>query len=219
MSNTKLHNIPDFHLLIMGFNLTKRMTFRQKILKLVYPLLMVYRKLVNKKNGFCNEKNIKPPESFYELSIELNDGRVILLKHFSGKKILLVNTASDCGYTAQYAELQKLSVRFAKEVIVIGFPANDFKEQEKGNDEEIAEFCQANFGVSFLLAKKTKVLKSIEQNEVFHWLTHKRRNGWNDKMPSWNFSKYLVNEEGVLTHYFDPWVSPVGHAVIKAINQ
>ena len=195
------------------------MTLRQKILKLVYPLLMGFRKLAPGKKILFNEKYIEPPESIHALSIQLNDGKVILLKNYAGKKILLVNTASDCAYTAQYAELQKLSVHFKKELIVIGFPANDFKEQEKGNDQQVAGFCADNFGISFPLAKKSRVVKSAEQHEVFHWLTHKKRNGWNDKMPSWNFSKYLVNEEGILTHYFDASVSPIGHIVVKAINQ
>ncbi|MDQ3683538.1 MAG: glutathione peroxidase [Bacteroidota bacterium] len=196
-----------------------KMTFRQRILKLFYPLVMTFRNLAPGKKILYNEKKIEPSESFYELSIELIDGKIISLKNFMGKKILLVNTASDCGYTAQYAELQKLSDHFKNQLIVIGFPANDFKEQEKGSDQEVAAFCRDNFDVSFPLAKKSKVVKSIEQNEVFHWLTHKKRNGWNDKMPSWNFSKYLVDEQGMLTHYFDASVSPIGHVVIKAINQ
>jgi glutathione peroxidase len=101
------------------------MTLRQKILKLVYPLLMAFRKLASGKKILYNEKYIEPPESIHALSIQLNDGKVILLKNYAGKKILLVNTASDCAYTAQYAELQKLSVHFKKELIVIGFPANE----------------------------------------------------------------------------------------------
>jgi len=197
----------------------ERMTTRQTILKLFYPVLMKLRYLLQDKKILQNEKYIEPLESFYDLSIELIDGKVFPLKHYKGKKILLVNTASDCAYTAQYEELQKLSVHFKEKLLVIGFPANDFKEEEKGNDQQIAAFCRDNFGVSFPLAKKSKVVKSIEQNEVFHWLTHKKRNGWNDKMPSWNFSKYLVNEQGILTHYFDASVSPIGHVVIKAINQ
>ncbi len=196
-----------------------KMTFRQRILKLFYPLVMTFRNLAPGKKILYNEKKIEPSESFYELSIELIDGKIISLKNFMGKKILLVNTASDCGYTAQYAELQKLSDHFKNQLIVIGFPANDFKEQEKGSDQEVAAFCRDNFDVSFPLAKKSKVVKSIEQNEVFHWLTHKKRNGWNDKMPSWNFSKYLVDEQGMLTHYFDASVSPIENVVIKAINQ
>ncbi len=192
---------------------------RQRILKLLYPVLMVFRKVSRGKKILYNKKKIEPLESFFELSIELNNGKVISLKKYKGKKILLVNTASDCGYTAQYSELQKLSVRFKEALVVIGFPANDFKEQEKGTDNEVATFCKKNFGISFPLAKKTKVLKSPDQNEVFYWLSHKKSNGWNDKVPSWNFSKYLVNEQGILTHYFDASVSPLGPVVIEAISQ
>ncbi|WP_315818648.1 glutathione peroxidase [Paraflavitalea speifideaquila] len=128
-----------------------------------------------------------------------------------------MNTASDCGYTNQYEDLQKLYETYKDKLVIIGFPANDFHEQEKGNDEEIAQFCKVNFGVSFPLAKKSVVIKSPEQNPVFGWLTHKALNGWNEQEPSWNFSKYLVNERGVLTHYFDPSVSPTSNVVITAI--
>jgi glutathione peroxidase len=155
-----------------------------------------------------NEKNIKPVRSVYDLSVPLNNGEELPLSRFEGKKILLVNTASDCGYTDQYDDLQKLYTQHQQDLVVIGFPANDFKEQEKGSDEEIAQFCRLNYGISFPLSKKSVVIKSPQQNEIFRWLTDKTRNGWNDKPPSWNFSKYLVNEEGVLTHYFDPAISP-----------
>jgi glutathione peroxidase len=134
------------------------------------------------------------------------------------KKILLVNTASNCGYTNQYSELQQLYQEHKASLIVLAFPSNDFKEQEKGSDEAIARFCQVNFGVSFPLAKKSIVKKGTGQNKVFEWLTHKNLNGWNEKEPTWNFSKYLVNEEGILTHYFDPAVSPLDPAVLNAIN-
>ncbi len=150
------------------------MTFRQTILKLFYPVVMALRKLRQGNKILQNEKYRGPAESFYDLSIELIDGKVIPLKNYKGKKILLVNTASDCAYTAQYEELQKLSLHFKEKLLVIGFPANDFKKQEKGNDQQVADFCRDNFGVSFPLAKKSKVVKSTEQNEVFHWLTHKK---------------------------------------------
>ena len=101
---------------------------------------------------------------------------------------------------------------------MIGFPANDFKQQEKRTDEEIARFCKLNFGVTFPLMKKTVVIKTAEQNEVFQWLTDSTKNGWNNKAPSWNFTKYIVNEEGVLTNYFGASVSPAGKDVIKAIG-
>ena len=130
---------------------------------------------------------------------------------------MLVNTASDCGYTEQYEALQKIYEENKEKLAVIGFPANDFKEQEKGTDEEIAQFCKLNFGVTFPLMKKSVVKKVAEQNEVFKWLTDSAKNGWNNKPPSWNFAKYIVNEEGVLTNYFGSSVSPAGKEVKKAI--
>ena len=119
-----------------------------------------------------------------------------------------MNTASDCGYTAQYDDLQKMYMENKDKLIILGFPSNDFGNQEKGNDEEIAQFCKINFGITFPLMKKTVVKKTSAQNSVFRWLTDKKENGWNDHQPDWNFSKYFVNEEGILTHYFGPSISP-----------
>jgi len=103
--------------------------------------------------------------------------------------------------------------------VIIGFPANDFKEQEKGSDEEIAQFCKLNYGVDFPLAKKGTVIKGNNQQRVFQWLSDKSKNGWNDKQPSWNFSKYLINEQGILMNYFDPAISPLSGEVKKAITR
>ena len=115
--------------------------------------------------------------------------------------------------------MQKLADDQKDKLLVIGFPANDFKEQEKGTDEEIAQFCKMNFGVSFPLAKKSVVIRSAQQNPVYQWLTDSTRNGWNKKPPTWNFTKYLVNEEGKLTHYFGPSVSPLSKDVLDAVSQ
>ena len=131
---------------------------------------------------------------------------------------MLVNTASDCGYTNQYAELQKLYMHSKEDMEIIAFPANDFKHQEKQEDAMIKDFCSRNFGVSFPLAQKIHVIKGEQQDPVFRWLTHKELNGWNDQPPSWNFSKFLINEQGILTHYFDPAISPLSGEVIKAVH-
>ena len=196
------------------------MTLRQRILRIVYPFLIHFTKLLKKNTKVSENKNgVKPVESIYDLNVHLNNGAILPLSTFKGKKILLVNTASDCGYTAQYADLQKLYQNAKEDLAIIGFPANDFKEQEKGSDEEIAKFCSLNFGVSFPIARKSRVVKSDRQHPVFQWLTNKELNGWNNQQPSWNFSKYLINEEGTLTHYFDPSVLPVSDEVLKAINQ
>jgi glutathione peroxidase len=131
----------------------------------------------------------------------------------------LVNTASNCGYTNQYEELQQLYEQYNNRLVILGFPSNDFKEQEKGNDDEIARFCKINYGVTFPLMKKSVVIKGAGQNPVFQWLSDAAQNGWNTKTPSWNFSKYLVNESGMLTHYFDPAISPLSKEVLAAINK
>lgn len=196
------------------------MTLRQTFLKSVYPVWMALNKLSKKRIKLLkNEKNIQPPESFYNLSTQLNNGSELKFNLLKGKKVLIVNTASDCVYTDQYDELQKLFEGHKDTLMIIGFPANDFKEQEKGNDEEIAQFCKINFGVTFPLAKKDSVIKGSHQQKVFQWLTDKSKNGWNNKQPSWNFSKYLINERGVLTHYFDSAISPMGDEISKAINE
>ena len=193
------------------------MTYRQKILKAVYPLFM----WANKQSG-KNTENIsgheEAPVSFYTLKAASNSGDTIHFDSFKGKKILLVNTASNCGFTDQYRALQELSDKFKDSLVVLGFPSNDFKEQEKGTDSEIAQFCKLNYGVTFPLFKKSVVINSDAQNNVYQWLTKKDSNGWNDKVPVWNFTKYLVDENGQLTNYFGPSVSPLSEEVLKAIR-
>jgi len=197
------------------------MTGRQKLLKVFYPVLMSINKLFGSNNSKIktNMKNVKPQISFYSLDATSNNGTDIPFDQFKGKKVLLVNTASNCGYTGQYDELQKLYAQFRGQLVILGFPANDFGEQEKGTDEEIASFCKVNYGVSFPMAKKSRVVRGADQNKVFEWLTNKNKNGWNDQQPVWNFSKYLVNEKGELTNYFDPSISPLSSEVIAAIGQ
>jgi glutathione peroxidase len=194
------------------------MTIRQRLLKFVYPALMWVTRLGNKNTEIITHSAQVPPVSFYGLQAVSIEGKTIDWTSLRGKKVLLVNTASDCGYTAQYATLQALQDRFADRLVIIGFPANDFKEQEKGDNASIASFCQRNYGVRFLLAQKTSVVPGAQQDPVYRWLTDPSQNGWNRKAPSWNFSKYLVDEQGRLTHYFDPSVSPLDESVIKALQ-
>ncbi len=199
---------------------SNHMTVKQKFLKAVYPVFTGYKKLFQKDTKVVsNDKNVQPTESLYNLSVKLNNGSELNFDELKGKKILLVNTASDCGFTAQYDDLEKLYEQNKNKLIILGFPANDFKDQEKGSDEEIARFCKLNFGVTFPLATKGSVVRGKDQQPVFQWLTDKSKNGWNNKQPSWNFSKYLINEQGVLTNYFDPAVSPLSKEVEKAIEQ
>jgi glutathione peroxidase len=195
-------------------------TLRQTSLRLVYPWLMkLTRRLGKNAAVLSNTSNQLFQTPIHAVAVPLNNGKTLLLQELKGKKLLLVNTASDCGYTAQYSELQQLQEQYGDMLQVIGFPANDFKEQEKGSDEAIAQFCQVNFGVTFPLAKKSSVVKGPHQHPVYRWLTEKEQNGWNDKAPSWNFSKYLVDEQGVLTHYFDPSVAPLGPEIKEALKK
>ena len=143
------------------------MTFRQKLLKGIYPVLMW---LTGKKGGKMTEVlkgNLPAPVSFYSLKAELNNGSVMDFATLRGKQVLLVNTASNCGYTHQYKALQELYEKHQPGLVVIGFPANDFKEQEKGTDEEIASFCQVNYGVKFPLVKKASVIPGESQQVIF----------------------------------------------------
>ncbi len=196
-----------------------KMTYRQKILKAVYPALMWWTKITGKNTKTATNEKAAPLVSFYNLKSTLNNGQELDFSQLKGKKVLIVNTASDCGYTNQYDDLQKLNEQYKDKLVILGFPANDFKEQEKGSDEEIAQFCKLNFGVTFPLMKKSSVIKNAQQNPIFQWLTDSTRNGWNQKAPSWNFSKYLINEEGALTNYFDPSVSPLSEEVKKSIEK
>ena len=196
------------------------MTIRQRILKAVYPAFTWFGRVTGKNSKvFTNESPKQPTQSFYDLSITLNNGNTTSLSNYKGKKVLIVNTASDCGYTDQYDDLQKLYEQNKDRLVIIGFPANDFKEQEKGTDEDIEKFCRLNYGVTFPLAKKSTVIEGPEQNPVFQWLTDKNKNGWTNKKPTWNFSKYLINEQGVLVNYFDPSISPTGKEVTEAIRK
>jgi glutathione peroxidase len=194
------------------------MTFRQRLIRSIYPLMMKITGSFNKDAKVLrNKKNVNPVHPIYNLKVVDNTNKEIQLSEFKNKKILLVNTASDCGYTPQYAELQKLHEQFKDKLVIIGFPANDFKQQEKGNDEEIAKFCKINYGITFPLIKKSTVVKSENQNPIFNWLTDPAKNGWNKHQPDWNFSKYLIDEEGRLTYFFGPAISPLGNEIISAI--
>jgi glutathione peroxidase len=199
---------------------TMEMTPRQKILKAFYPAISGLNKLFGTNVSVSsNEARVKPVRSIYDLEITMINGSKKKMSDFRGKKLLLVNTASDCGYTGQYEHLQALYEKEGNNIEIIGFPANDFKEQEKGSDDDIATFCKRNYGVSFPLATKGSVVKGNEQQAVYQWLTHKEQNGWNGRQPSWNFCKYLVSEDGVLLNYFGPAVEPNNQAFLDALKK
>ena len=159
----------------------------------------------------------KPIEPFYNLSAITNNGSLIRFSEFAGKKVLIVNVASECGFTPQYKELEKLQKMGLDNFVVLGFPSNDFGGQEPGSDKNIAEFCEINFGVTFQLFSKGKVIGQARQ-PVYEWLTNPLLNGWNSQPPTWNFCKYFVDEKGKLSAFYSSSVSPLSNDIVKAIS-
>lgn len=194
------------------------MTYKQQLLKWLYPLVIRFASLTGKGNKKLESHTIAT-RSFYDLNATLNNGNLLDFASLKNKKIMIVNTASDCGYTNQYEALQALYEKYKDRLVVLGFPANDFAGQEKGTDTSIAEFCKVNFGVTFPILKKTVVLKKETQHEVFQWLTDDTKNGWNNEAPSWNFCKYIIDEKGNLTHFFESGIDPMGVEVKSAIEE
>ena len=195
------------------------MTVKQQILKQLYKLIMLKGKLFP--SAFDTQKNelhMAGLQSFYDLTTTANNGSTVNFAEFKGKKIIIVNTASNCGYTAQYDELETLYRQYKNKLIVLAFPANDFQNQEQGNDDSIAQFCRLNYGISFPIMQKSSVVKSNDQNPVFKWLSYDSCNGWCHQQPTWNFCKYIVDEDGNLTHFFSQNISPLSKIFIEAVE-
>ena len=154
---------------------------------------------------------------FYDLEFESIDDKIISLSNFKGKYILIVNTASRCGYTRQYKDLQKIHEDYNDKLIVIGFPCNDFGSQEKGSNQEILSFCQKNYGVDFLLSKKIKI-KGEQCHPIFNWLTKKSNNGVLNYKVSWNFNKFLIDPHGELLGAYSSSTKPFDTEIISQIK-
>ncbi len=144
----------------------------------------------------------------YDYSFKSIDGETISLKQFKGKKILFVNVASKCGFTGQYEQLQELHEKYGDKLVLIGFPCDQFGGQEPGSEEEIKGFCQKNYGVEFLMASKINV-KGKEQHLIYQWLTQEALNNIEDSNVAWNFSKYLIDENGSYIKHFKSKVNPM----------
>src|SRR5688572_13581511 len=151
-----------------------------------------------------------PSVSIYDFKINSIDGKEIDFAQFKGKNLLIVNVASKCGYTPQYADLEKLHEDFSSKVVVLGFPANNFGSQEPGNNLEIAEFCQKNYGVKFQMFEKISV-KGEDQHALYQWLKEKT-----GQEPSWNFCKYLVKPDGTVK-FFSSKVKPLDGEIVNAL--
>jgi glutathione peroxidase len=184
-----------------------------KKLKYLFLKMISPKAVVSKPSGINTMKG----KSLYDIKMNGIDGKEIDFTSFKGKKLLIVNTASECGYTPQFTELQHLQENYGKKITVLGFPANNFGGQEPGANNEIGAFCQKNYGVTFQLFEKSDVVGK-DQNPVYQWLTNKEQNGWNEEKPNWNFCKYLVNEKGELLNFYSSAVSPLSEEILKQLN-
>ena len=171
-------------------------------------------KTMNEAETGPTHKGKNTMKNLYDIPIHSLNGEPIELSKFEGKKILIVNVASECGFTKQYKELQKLSDTYPDSLVVIGVPCNQFGNQEPGNAQEIQTFCERNFGVTFLLTEKVNV-KGSEQHPLYQWLTSKDLNGKKSSSVKWNFQKYLIDEKGQLIDYYYSLTNPMSSKITR----
>jgi glutathione peroxidase len=155
--------------------------------------------------------------SIYDFKVPGLDGKEIDLASLKGKKVLIVNTASKCGYTPQYAELEQLHKTYKDKLVVIGFPANNFGQQEPGSNDEIEEFCQKNYGVTFLMTEKVSV-KGDDIHPLFKYLTEEGKKLGVEDPIKWNFTKFLIDEKGNVIAVFPSKVKPMSEEITKHLN-
>jgi glutathione peroxidase len=161
----------------------------------------------------------QPGKTFHDFTVETIEGKTISLSQFKGKKVLVVNTASKCGLTPQYADLEKLYQQYGGEKFtIIGFPANNFLGQEPGTNEEIQHFCQVNYGVTFPMMAKISV-KGDDIHPLYQWLTTRELNGVMDAKVTWNFQKFMIDENGHLVDMVPPKEKPFTEKIVSWITQ
>lgn len=158
-------------------------------------------------------------KSFYDFTVEDIEGNPYEMAQLKGKKVLVVNTASKCGFTPQYEGLENLYRKYGNEdFVIIGFPSNDFLRQEPGSNEEIATFCSTRFNVSFPMMAKISV-KGKKKHPLYTWLTEEAQNGLKNSKVSWNFQKYLIDEEGALVGHFSSKTKPESDEILSWITE
>jgi glutathione peroxidase len=155
-------------------------------------------------------------KSIYDFKVPALDGGTINFTDFKGKKILIVNTASECGYTPQYKDLQALYEKYKDRLVIVGFPANNFGGQEPGTATEIKAFCEKNYGVTFPMAAKVSV-KGEDMAPIYQWLTSKSANGVLDATIGWNFNKFLIDEKGNMVAWFPSKVKPMDNEIVAKL--
>lgn len=179
--------------------------------------IYILRERIFKVNEKAPDNNmISNENNFYKLSANDIDGNKIDFSQFKGKKLLIVNVASKCGYTSQYKDLQELHKKYNDKITILAFPSNNFGFQEPGSNDQIEEFCETNYGIEFQLFEKSDV-RGKNINSVYRWLSSINDNGWNDKSPRWNFFKYLVDETGSLKAVYSSNVNPLDNEIIDFV--
>lgn len=174
---------------------------------LIYTVLLLFTPIM-----------VAQQKSLYDFKIKDIDGVEFDMDSLKGKKVLIVNVASKCGLTPQYAQLEELYKKYKdQDFIILGFPSNDFKEQEPGTNSEIKEFCTLNYGVTFPIMDKVKVIGS-RKAPIYKWLTEKSQNGEFDAEVQWNFQKFMINSEGQVVGYANPKDSPLSDKIISWIE-
>ncbi len=164
------------------------------------------------------ERQYKPKSnSIYDIKINRIDGKPLDMDALKGKFILFVNVASQCGFTNQYRDLQKLYYKYKDRLMVVGVPSNQFANQEPGDEEEIMRFCDIRYGVSFLMTEKVKV-KGDGQHQLYRWLTKKKLNGQINSSVHWNFQKYLIDPEGKLVDYYLTITNPLSKKITSKME-
>lgn len=170
------------------------------------------------KNELTQKEENMSAESIYDFTVEDINGKPFEFENLKGKKLMIVNTASKCGLTPQYKELQALYDEYKNQgFTIVAFPANDFMSQEPGTNEEIIAFCEKNYGVTFPVMSKISV-KGNNMHPVYQFLTQKAKNGVQDSEVEWNFQKYLINESGTLEKVISPRVSPQEESVVNWVK-
>jgi glutathione peroxidase len=154
--------------------------------------------------------------SVHSFTVKTIDGKSVKLREYAGKKLLIVNTASECGYTPQYKDLQELATKYADKVVVLGFPSNNFGGQEPGSNAEIKSFCTKNYGVTFPMFDKVEVLGD-KATPLFKYLSNKSQNGVVNDAPKWNFCKYLIDENGKVIKFFPSSVKPTSSEITSLL--
>ena len=191
---------------------------KKSVLILTISILFICRNEAQTKGKKMETHTPILTETIYQFKVKDLYGKEFDFASLRGKKILVVNTASECGLTPQYKDLESIYEKYKNlNFVIVGFPANNFGAQEPGSNEQIAKFCEMNYGVTFPMMSKISV-KGNDMDKVYQFLTQKRKNGLQDSEVEWNFQKYLINEQGELVKVLSPRVLPTDAAIVGWIN-